>query len=275
MKADNTMAMLIIDPQNDFCDVADEAQGFHPALPVPGATEDMRRMANLISRLGNRIDRIVVTLDSHSPYDIAHPVFWINQAGESPLPFTTITEGDLANGIWLPRDENMMEHVHAYVRTLREKGKYELRIWPEHCIVGGWGHNVQADVREALDGWARQSMKRVNYVSKGMNPATEHYSAVAAEVPDDSDPETQVNWRIVSMPHDADVVVVGGEALSHCVASTIRDMVGRLPSVQIAKMVLLTDCMSPVPGFEQEGEAFINEMLKLGMQTAVSSQFEL
>lgn len=47
--------LLIADPRSDFYD---------PERGAPGADADMRRLAGLIRRLGNRIDTIHVTLDS-------------------------------------------------------------------------------------------------------------------------------------------------------------------------------------------------------------------
>lgn len=43
--------LLLIDPQNDFCDLPATASGT-PALPVAGADADMRRVADLIERGG-------------------------------------------------------------------------------------------------------------------------------------------------------------------------------------------------------------------------------
>ncbi|MFM2054363.1 MAG: hypothetical protein RL456_2400, partial [Pseudomonadota bacterium] len=41
--------LLLIDAQNDFCDLPGEA-GARPALPVPGADADLRRVAALVRR---------------------------------------------------------------------------------------------------------------------------------------------------------------------------------------------------------------------------------
>ena len=73
--------LLIIDPQNDFCDLPTSylpenpaTRAAHaPALPVPGAHQDMLRLAGLINRGRNGISAITVTLDSHHRYDVAHP----------------------------------------------------------------------------------------------------------------------------------------------------------------------------------------------------------
>lgn len=59
--------LVIIDPQIDFMD----SKG--SALPVPGANADMNRLAAMIGRVGNKLEDIHVTLDSHRIIDIAHP----------------------------------------------------------------------------------------------------------------------------------------------------------------------------------------------------------
>lgn len=66
--------LLIIDPQNDFCDLPEARRpaGVAPALPVPGADADLRRLAALIRATGDHLDEITVTLDSHQRLDIAH-----------------------------------------------------------------------------------------------------------------------------------------------------------------------------------------------------------
>ena len=98
--------MLIIDPQNDFCDLpigyspgnlGDIGQ-LSPSLPVPGAHEDMVRVANIISQAGLGITEISVTLDSHHRIDIAHPGFWIGRNRKEVMPFTQISVNDVCEG---------------------------------------------------------------------------------------------------------------------------------------------------------------------------------
>ena len=58
--------LLIIDPQNDFCDIPERelpvSQGYRtkPALPVTGADADMKRLAKLIERFGGKTATKVV-----------------------------------------------------------------------------------------------------------------------------------------------------------------------------------------------------------------------
>src|ERR1700744_4541590 len=98
--------LLIIDPQNDFCDVpanyrpVDPLTGapIAPALPVAGAHADMLRTAALIRAAGSRLDDITITLDSHHHVDIAHPTFWQTADGGTVAPFTAITAAQVRAG---------------------------------------------------------------------------------------------------------------------------------------------------------------------------------
>ena len=60
--------LFIIDPQNDFCDPE------NGALYVPGAENDMARLSDFIATNGPKLDRIVVSLDSHQRLDISRPL---------------------------------------------------------------------------------------------------------------------------------------------------------------------------------------------------------
>ena len=83
--------LLIIDPQNDFCD----SKG---ALYVPNAEKDIQNIIDLLDKHGDKIDEVILTADDHIPYDIAHPAFWVDKDGEHPAPFTTITLKDIQEG---------------------------------------------------------------------------------------------------------------------------------------------------------------------------------
>lgn len=70
-----------------------------------------------------------------------------------------------------------------YTKRLEEKGRFQLCIWPEHCLIGTSGHNVVEIVRNAMDEWSDMTGKSVEWVEKGQNLLTEMYSALCAEVP--------------------------------------------------------------------------------------------
>ncbi len=265
--------LLIIDPQNDFMDMPESA------LPVAGAVADMQRTAVLIDRVGKKLTDIHVTLDSHRLLDIAHPAWWINARGDNPAPFTIISEDDVANGIWTPRNPRFRERALRYVADLARGGKYPLCIWPPHCLIGTWGHNVQADLNRALQEWSKKEFAMVDYVTKGSNPWTEHYGALMAEVPDPEDPTTMINRDFLTMLQEADIVAVAGEALSHCVKETVTQIADNIGDEHIKKFVILTDCSSPVgavpggPDFPAIADAWLRDMEKRGMKLMTSGQF--
>jgi nicotinamidase-related amidase len=128
-------------------------------------------------------------------------------------------------------------------------------------------------VAEALRRWEEQGFARVDYVTKGHNPWTEHYSAVQADVPDPTDPSTQLNVRLIETLERADVVALSGEALSHCVANTVRDIADYFGQESVRKLVLIEDTSSPVPGFEELAQRFLADMKQRGIRTARAVEF--
>lgn len=257
---------LIIDPQVDFCD----PKG---ALYVPGAESDMTRLAQMLRRLKGKIDDLHVTLDSHHTVDIAHPIWWRNSAGEHPAPFTIITLADLDAGRWTTTQPGAYRRSREYIAALESNGRYPLCVWPFHCLIGSPGHGIAPVLFSALKEW-EDEFAVVDYVTKGSNIWTEHYSAVVADVPDPSDPSTQINTRLLQTLTEADLIFVAGEAGSHCLANTVRDIADNFgDDSYVKKLVVLTDATSPVPGFEPFQDTFLREMTARGMQTSTTIDF--
>ncbi|MCX6744865.1 MAG: hypothetical protein NTX82_05055 [Candidatus Parcubacteria bacterium] len=265
--------LLIIDPQNDFMDI-DGA-----ALPVTGAKDDMVKLAGLINRVGRKLADIHVTLDSHRLIDIAHPLWWVDQNGNNPAPFTIINVDDVANRIWVPRNPKFYDRCLAYVRELKRKDKNVLCVWPPHCLIGTPGGNVYPELNDALRLWEAKEYADVDFVTKGSNPWTEHYGAMEAEVPDPEDPSTQLNTNFLNMLETADIVAIAGEALSHCVKSTVTQIADNIGEEHIKKFQILTDCTSPVgavpggPDFPAIAQQWLREIEKRGMTLTTSDDF--
>jgi nicotinamidase/pyrazinamidase len=247
--------LLIIDPQNDF----------HPggSLAIPTADADAERIACLIRAHAQNIDRIVVTLDSHQRVHIAHAIFWVNDAGEHPPPFTLITSDDVAAGTWHAADPRKQRAAEEYTRKLEEGGRFTLCVWPEHCIIGSVGHNVRPSILAAINEWAESRMSEVTFVWKGTNCLTEMYSALRAEVPDESDDRTLLNEGLLRALRESRSVIVCGQALSHCVNFTVRDLVEQVGS---SSVTILVDATSAVPGFEETGRTFLEDMKRKGVR---------
>lgn len=265
--------LLIIDPQNDFCDLPRAyctaptgGEAYAPALPVGGAHADMRRLAALIDGAQRALHAITITLDSHRLHDIAHPTFWRDAAGAAIPPFTTVTASDVREGRYTPRDEGARERVVAYLEALAKKGRYAHMVWPVHCEIGRWGHEIHRDLKQACDRWAASGNRRVSLVAKGENPWTEHFSALMAEVPDPADPGTQLNRGLLTSLRAADRVYVAGEAGSHCVKATMEHLVEHWPQGELGRLTLIEDCVSPVGGFEALYKDFLNGLRAQGVR---------
>ena len=241
--------LLLIDPQNDFYDHP-PGTGRMPALPVTGACLDMHRVAAFLKdTMIARIGAIVVTLDSHAAYGIERPGFWEKADGTPIDAFTQITAQQLKDGDVRTVDPELRLMARSVLDELEEQGKYTLMVWPRHCVIGTWGHTIYDQVAEAIATWEMSQKRIASRILKGTNPYTEHYSAVRAEVPLDMYPETQANVAFLEKLEpsghagEGDRIFVAGEASSHCVGATVRDIVKLRPHLA-RRMTLLSDAMS-------------------------------
>jgi nicotinamidase-related amidase len=268
------VVLLTIDPQVDFCSPTG-------ALFVPGADKDMQRLAKMVKRTKGDLDDIVCTLDSHRTLHIAHPIWWVDAHGNHPttlpktLP-TLITLADVTgpNPKWRATNPAYRQRSIDYVAKLQANNRYVLCIWPPHCLIASDGYKVQPELFEAFCEWEAQ-FAAINYVTKGSNIYTEHYSALLADVFDPGDLSTGLNTDLLDVCQDPDVALIGisGEAGSHCVPNTIRDIANNFGKDNIKKFRLIEDTISPVPGFEKLQEDFINEMVSQGMEITTSDKF--
>ncbi len=231
-------AFLIIDTQFDFC---------HPAgsLFVPGAEQDVERMARLIRQHADQIDHIVVTLDTHHVLDIAHPLFWQDDNGNHPAPFTRITAEEVGTGRWIPRFA--AEKARQYVHKLEADGQFQHFIWPEHCLIGSRGAALHDTLLNALKDWTRQRERDYVAVPKGLYPLSEHFGIFRAQVPDPDVPATQLNTGLIADLERFDNVYLMGEAKSHCVANSLKQIIDYAPGL-VPKIIVVTDCTSDVTG---------------------------
>ena len=258
--------LLIIDPQNDFCDIPGAA------LPVPGANADMLRLADFMKQARGKLTDIAVTLDSHASVGIERTTFWNAANGQPVAPFTQIAESDVRAGHFSPRDMQRLPEVLAYLAALERGGRYKLIVWPVHCVLGTWGHNIHEAVAKELTGWEQATQHTAFRVLKGLNPMTEQYSAVQAEVPDERDPGTLANHALIDQARpDGGLLLVAGEAASHCVASTLEHLFGVLDTGERRRVVILSDCMSPVGSFEAQATKFFADARALGARVMTSS----
>jgi nicotinamidase-related amidase len=252
--------LLLIDVQKDFC--FPEGTLYVAGRSGTGAIDDSRRIAELIYRNLGTITDITTTLDTHLAYQIFFPSFWLDRADQPLAAHRTITADEIAGGEVRPHPAMarwlcggnytwLCKQVEYYCRELERAGKYQLYLWPPHCLLGSDGHALAGIVHEArlFHAFARTSQSSVEV--KGGNPLTENYSVLRPEVTSrfDGAPLGQRNTQFVHTLLTASAVVIAGQAASHCVKSTIDDLLTEIAAQDPAlahKVYLVTDCMSAV-----------------------------
>ena len=258
--------LVIIDMQVDFC----HDRG---SLNVPGSIADIRRLIEFIYTHAHRITNITCSLDSHLPHQIFHPAWWADEQGQHPAPFTLITYNDIKAGKWRP----LVAPVQStnYVKKLEEQAKKTLTIWPYHVMIGSMGNALDPELFSAVLWHSLARKTQPTWLTKGSIPLTEHYSIIQPEVPVPNHPMGGKNKAFLDTLAAADVVIIAGEAESHCVLETVEDLVEDFGarSDALKKIYFLRDCTSPVlhpdvdfhtlalnrfSEFEKRGVNFIN-----------------
>ncbi|MEG4494482.1 isochorismatase [Microcoleus sp. D3_18_C4] len=291
----NRICLLIIDAQNTFC--LPEFELFVGGRSGSGAVDDNLRLCEFIYRNLNAITTIAPTMDTHTAMQIFHPIFWINEAGEHPLPAaTSITLEDVQQGIWKVNPaiahsisganfSALEKQACHYVKKLSDDGKYPLTIWPYHSMLGGIGHALVSAVEEAVFFHTIARNSQALFEIKGDNPLTENYSVLRPEVLEgfDGNPIAEKNAKFIDKLLDFDAVIIAGQAKSHCVAWTIDDLLteilARDPNLA-KKVYLLEDCTSPVvvPGvvdFTEQADAAYQKFAAAGMNIVQSTELIL
>jgi len=258
-------ALIVIDAQNDFHDIASAT------LPVPGSVKDTERIAEFVRRVNPHT--IFASLDSHYSLDISHPAWW-NKADGSPVDiFTLITANDIKNGKYVPRIDP--SRSLKYVEALEANGEFSHFIWPEHCLMGTPGQSLHPIFFSAIREWMNKNLRWVNFINKGVNPYTEHFGIFRANVPLNEDPSTQINQGVFQTLNAHDVVYLAGQARTHCVANSLRQMLQISPQLA-PKIVVLEDCMSNVQGLPQDFYNFVDTLYdnayKAGVQHMASDK---
>jgi nicotinamidase-related amidase len=266
-----------IDAQIGFCTPG-------ASLFVPGAVEDTQRTIEWLYRNLEQLTELTFSLDTHSTRQIFHPAWWVDENGNQPPPFTPIFANDVASGRYRALYEP--EQSYEYVQRLETSGKYVLTIWPYHTLLGGVSHALVPALMEAalFHGMLRQT--EAHFEIKGAHPLTENYSVFSPEV-------TELRGQTLGNFNDPlfarlmtfDRVYVFGQAKSHCVLSTLRDLAAKIGPANthlLSKIWILEDAMSTVPAppladlpahldFPRLADDGLRELRALGMRIARTS----
>jgi nicotinamidase-related amidase len=196
-------------------------------------------------------------------------VWWINNQGNHPDPFTEISYHDLFDK-WYPVYE--IAWSTKYLKTLGS-----LTIWPVHCSAYQTGSLIYDPLGDAIKAHASINNKPPIIIKKGQNPRTEHYGIFGAEVVDPEDEKTKIDAGLlaeISMYH---LTYWFGQEKNHCVRRTLEQYIAwceiNVPAA-ISRMRLLEDCTSLLPlgqEYERDAEEAIERMVKKGMKVVKST----
>ena len=283
------LCLLAVDLQNTFC--IPDFELFVAGRSGRGAVEDNRRLCEFIYRNLPTITQIFPSLDTHHAMQLFHAIWLVDEHGNHPAPYTLVSAEEVKGGRWRMNPavaealgidfDYAQRHLAHYTRTLAEGGKYNLTIWPYHAMLGSIGHALVSAVEEAIFFHSIARHSQPEFQVKGNNPLTEHYSMLGPEVSEgpDGDHLGGKNIEFIEKLLTFDVVVVGGQAKSHCMAWTIDDLLEEEAAGErlAERTYLLEDCTSAVvvPGvvdYTDEADAAFERYAGAGMHVVRSDE---
>jgi nicotinamidase-related amidase len=252
------VGVLAIDVQNTFCHPKGEL--YVAGDSGTGAVDDSVRLVEFLYRNLGIITEVNCTLDTHRAYAVFHSSFLVNDRGGHPAPFTNVSHDDVVQGVWKPSPfmtsalgislMAAQRHLEDYTRALETAGRYALTIWPYHGMLGDKGHNLVSGLAEVANfhGFARGAQP--GFEVKGTHPLVENYSVLGPEVKQlfNGTPVPR-NTSFIEKLLKYDILVIAGQAKSHCVAWTIDDLLNDILArdPQLARKVyLLEDCTTSI-----------------------------
>jgi nicotinamidase-related amidase len=259
-KVGSRIELLAIDVQKDFC--FPDGTLYVGGRSGRGAIEDNQRLASFIYRNLGVLTSITATMDTHFSYQIFFPSFW-QKRDDSPVAEHTaisldmIRKGEVkpnpvvasivcnGNYAWL------CQYVKHYAEQLEKAKKYTLYIWPYHCLLGSDGHVLSGLVYEAMLFHSFARGAHAGREIKGGGILTENYSVLSPEVITAHDGQSvgQRNTPFIKKLLERDAVIIAGQAASHCVKSSIDDLLDAINAQDptlAQKVYVMTDCMSAV-----------------------------
>lgn len=286
------ICLLIIDAQFSFCFPSGSL--YVGGRSGRGAMDDNARLSEFIYRNLRVITEVKCSLDTHNPFQIFFPIAHLCEDGSHPLPGTIISADDYKRGKYQPNPAMayqlrvgiswLKKQFIYYCEELEKSGKYQLIIWPYHVLLGSIGHTLAGVIDEArlFHSFVRGASNIP--LLKGENPLTEHYSVFKPEVMTLFDGKPMLNVQKDTKLMEAllrmDMLIIAGQAKSHCVAWTINDLLCEIMTINPAlakKVYLLDDCSSSVvlpggPDFTDEANAAFEKFRNVGMNIVRSTE---
>lgn len=256
--------LLCIDVQKDFIEGG--------ALAVPGSVGDVERITRFIYNNMGGLSSIMCSLDTHTPHQIFHPCWWVNENGDHPDPYTVITYADVEANRWRPvigAQESL-----KYLKELESTAKKQLCIWPYHCISGTDGASLENEFAKMVYFHSVVRKTKNLMVSKGQDPYSEMYGIIKPEYSQ----KNFINTTVLNAIEKYDEIYVVGEAASHCLMESVKQIAEHFanrPDVT-QKITILEDCTSPITGCEADTKAaFDNFKNSYGINFKKSTEIQL
>jgi len=250
-----------IDVQNDFME--------NGALGVQGSHKDTERFTQFIYDNMDKIAQIAVSIDTHNPFQIFHPCWWVDADGNNPPPFTPITLKDLDDGKWFPVVDPMKSR--KYVEGLEAKGKKNLLIWTYHCLQGTHGAALENQFANMVYFHSVAKKTMVNRIVKGTDYFSEMYGIFAPEF----DEKGFINLDVLNKMTKFDKIIIAGQAADFCVYESIKQLLEfhkKMNNLELLKKVyILEDCMSSVMDTPEQKKVRYDELKKIYKVNIVKS----
>ncbi|MBM7648454.1 nicotinamidase-related amidase [Bacillus ectoiniformans] len=253
-----------IDYQNDFMENGE--------LGVPNSHTDIKNVTRFLYDNFHKITDIAISLDTHELNQIFHPVWWLDEQGNHPAPFTIISAEDIEKGKWTAAEK--AEESLKYIRNLEKSGKKQLCIWPYHCIEGTRGAALESQFSNMIHFHSIARNTRIKKIIKGQDPLSEMYGIIKPEFAE----ADYGNYEFLNSLKSYQKIIIAGEAKSHCVLESVKQMVDYFADDRemTARFYVLDDCISSIPGFEEETEQAYEELKnKFGIHIVRSKELTL
>lgn len=225
-------SLILVDCQNSFCHP-------HGSLYVPGAYTSNLRLAEFIENNYSKIDKIYVSLDTHSPKHISFAKNWEDENGNNPQPFTKVNK------------DGPFTYKYKFSRPFFHD---EIDVWPVHCLKYSWGAALTREISELVS-WH----DNVYYVEKGNINFLEEYSAAN---------------KFLSYMKKGEQIIVAGQASNICVYHTVYDLIYK-GYYHPNSFVILKDCMDEVPSYKAKQKDFFKMITDGGGLVTTSKEFML
>ena len=233
LKNNHKNLLLIIDPQNDFMEDG--------SLPVKGARNDMLNLISFIHNNLKKIDKIKVSLDTHSYTQIFYQSWWQDSDGNHPNYYSIIKPDSKFKPLF------HKEQSKLYVNYLNKINK-DLIIWPYHCILGTYGHNIEPNLENMLSYFSLVTKKKVEKITKGSNPLSEMYGIFREEYSN-----LKLSSTLAAAYGHYENIIVAGEAKSHCVLESIKQLCEFYQFDNFnSNILVLEDCTTSIQGYEEK-----------------------